>query len=101
MTHYHHRRPAALVWAAASVIALIAAAVAPIVTAQTSVPAAWNGVYSAQQAKRGEALYKQACGNCHGGTLTGGVRAPAVGGPAFVARWNGRQLPHLLDYMQA
>jgi mono/diheme cytochrome c family protein len=101
MTVHHPRRSAGLLLIAASAIALMAAALAPIVTAQTPLPSTWNGLFSAEQARRGEALYKQSCGNCHGGALTGGVRAPAVGGPAFVARWSTRQLPELLDYMQA
>jgi mono/diheme cytochrome c family protein len=99
--HHHRRGSAALVCAAAAGVLLIVGAVAPIVIAQSQIPSAWNGVYSAEQAKRGEALYRQACGNCHGATLAGGVRAPAVGGPAFVPRWSNRPLSELLDYMQA
>jgi hypothetical protein len=31
----------------------------------------WDGVYNEAQAKRGEAIYVDACSNCHGRTLEG------------------------------
>ena len=40
----------------------------------------WDGVYTAEQAKRGEALYGQHCAACHGGTLLGAEAAPALTG---------------------
>ncbi len=44
-------------------------------------------LFTASQAARGEAIYKQACASCHGATLTGG-RAPALAGPAFARSWS-------------
>src|SRR5260221_13361208 len=75
--------------------AFLMATLAPGLVAQQPATSSWNGAYSAEQAKRGEALYKQTCAICHGGELAGGVRAPAVGGPAFAARWSGRPLNEL------
>ena len=69
-------------------------------SAQQPTPSAWSGVYSAQQATRGEALYAQMCVICHGQDLTGTERAPEVAGPGLVARWGERPLRELLDYMQ-
>ncbi len=48
----------------------------------------WDGVYSLEQAKRGEALYAEHCAACHGPDLTGGEMAPALAGGEFAANWN-------------
>ena len=49
----------------------------------------WDGVYTADQAKRGQPLYNQNCSACHGDTLTGGEMAPPLVGGDFLANWNG------------
>src|SRR5262245_20645409 len=49
----------------------------------------WDGVYTEDQAKRGEALYGRECASCHGNELTGADEAPALSGPAFLANWDG------------
>jgi len=57
----------------------------------------WDGVYTEEQAKRGEAVYKKECGACHGEMLTGGESAPPLTGGAFQANWNGLTLGDLFD----
>jgi len=57
----------------------------------------WDGVYTEEQAKRGEAVYKKECGSCHGEMLTGGESAPPLTGGAFQANWNGLTLGDLFD----
>jgi S-disulfanyl-L-cysteine oxidoreductase SoxD len=49
----------------------------------------WDGIYTEEQAKRGEALYAQECASCHGGELTGGEMAPPLAGGEFLAGWDG------------
>jgi len=74
------------------------------VDARTSV---WDGVYTAAQAKRGEAAYTGPCSRCHGYKLDGApddpdmLPAPPVAGPKFLRRWNGRSLAALLEYLRA
>jgi S-disulfanyl-L-cysteine oxidoreductase SoxD len=46
-----------------------------------------EGVYTAEQAKRGEALYKDNCAACHGEDLTGSGPMPALAGNDFIANW--------------
>lgn len=59
------------------------------------------GVYSDAQATRGDAIYAENCAQCHTPTLESGDLAPALTGPAFVARWTaGRALSDLFDYMR-
>ena len=61
----------------------------------------WEGVYTAEQASRGQNVYTENCTACHDGDLTGGERAPALAGPAFSARWVDRPVAELLEYVHA
>jgi mono/diheme cytochrome c family protein len=45
-----------------------------------------DGVYTADQAKRGEMLYGDTCASCHDPKLIGGV-GPALAGKDFIAAW--------------
>jgi mono/diheme cytochrome c family protein len=56
----------------------------------------WDGVYTREQADRGEALYVNHCGGCHGPTLAG-ADAPALAGPEFSANWNTLTLVDLFE----
>ena len=53
-----------------------------------------EGVYSAEQSARGEALYQQYCAACHGSRLQGNPAAPLTG-EAFRGRWEDGK--HTLD----
>jgi quinoprotein glucose dehydrogenase len=57
----------------------------------------WDGVYTEEQAKRGESLYHKQCAACHGQMLTGGESAPPLTGGAFLSNWNGLTLADLFD----
>jgi mono/diheme cytochrome c family protein len=67
--------------------------------AQQSAPmrSVWDGVYTTEQAKRGEPLYAQHCSSCHGSTFEGGEMAPPLAGGAFNANWNGLSLGDLAE----
>jgi mono/diheme cytochrome c family protein len=49
----------------------------------------WDGVYTDEQAQRGQAVYSRECAACHGAALTGGEEAPPLTGGGFTANWNG------------
>ncbi len=70
-----------------------------VVSAQQAPPArsVWDGVYTAEQSKRGEPLYAQHCSSCHGTMLEGGEMAPPLAGGAFNANWNGLSLGDLSE----
>ena len=57
----------------------------------------WDGVYSAEQAKRGQVRYGELCGSCHGDTLGGGESAPPLAGGEFLANWNTLTVGELFD----
>jgi mono/diheme cytochrome c family protein len=72
-------------------------AVVLLAAVQDSQRTVWDGVYSDEQAKRGEAAFVQACSNCHGRTLEGADVTPALTGGAFTANWDGLTLGDLFD----
>jgi mono/diheme cytochrome c family protein len=53
-----------------------------------------EGIYTAEQSTRGEALYQQYCAACHGARLQGNPAAPLTG-DAFRGRWEDGK--HTLD----
>ena len=57
----------------------------------------WDGVYTAEQAKRGEPLYSQGCMRCHGQDLMGGEMAPALSDGQFKSNWDGVPVGELFE----
>src|SRR5439155_11406374 len=47
----------------------------------------WDGIYSEEQAARGQQVYARACAVCHLDTLRGDSVSPALVGPSFLARF--------------
>ena len=66
-----------------------------------------DGVFTAEQARRGQAAYTGPCDRCHGYKLDGAsddpdmLPAPPVAGPKFLRKWNGRTLASLFEYVRA
>lgn len=60
----------------------------------------WDGVYTTEQATRGEAVYQTECSSCHGGDLAGDGFAPALAGAEFANTWNGTSLGDLFERMR-
>ncbi len=67
-----------------------------LLCAQTS-RSVWDGVYTPEQAKRGETLYANQCASCHGATLNGGESAPPLTGGEFFSNWDGLTLGDLFE----
>lgn len=57
----------------------------------------WDGVFTEDQAKRGQPAYNENCSSCHGDTLSGGEMAPALAGGDFLSNWNGLTVGDLYD----
>ena len=62
---------------------------------ENSAPSVWNGVYSTEQAERGQKVYDATCARCHGADLTGGRARPLVG-ESFIRDWGGLTLDSVL-----
>lgn len=71
--------------------------VAAFALAQDTTRSVWDGVYTADQAKRGETAYATNCAACHGDQLTGGEMAPPLAGGEFLSNWNGLTMGDLFD----
>ena len=58
-----------------------------------------DGVYTAEQATRGQVIYDEQCAFCHGEDMSGG-QAPGLAGPDFVAFWDTAPLSELVNKIQ-
>jgi len=80
-----------------------AAAAAEGEAAGTSI---WDGVFTAEQARRGQLAYTGPCDRCHGYKLDGAsedpdmLPAPPVAGRKFLREWSGRSLAALVEYVR-
>jgi mono/diheme cytochrome c family protein len=72
------------------------AGVTAVVSAQGAKTVA-EGIFNADQAKRGQAKYTQACSACHQADLSGSDQAPALVGGDFLDRWDGQSVADLAD----
>jgi len=88
-----------LVWCGASALALwslvLIVWISPTVEAGQS-KTVNQGVYSTEQAQRGQTLYKDQCAPCHGTTLGGDI-APPLTGNDFVSVWDKQPLSALFN----
>jgi mono/diheme cytochrome c family protein len=81
-------------------LALTAAGLAlggSIVALQAQAPAksVWDGVFTADQAAQGKALFETNCAICHGAQLNGGEMSPPLSGGMFLANWQGTSVGDL------
>lgn len=93
--------------------ALLAIGLRSAVSSQQSVPALadcrlliadcsqsrtiWDKVYTADQAKRGQATYSAQCSACHGAMLEGIDAAPSLSGGWFMSHWDSVTLADMVD----
>ena len=56
----------------------------------------WDGVYTAEQAKRGQVAYTDMCAACHGADLEG-ADVPSLTGSGFVNTWNDLTVGQLFE----
>jgi len=58
-----------------------------------SSPSIWSGVFTAEQARRGNDAYQASCAACHGSDLHAtDPEAVDLTGPGIRAKWNGKTL---------
>jgi mono/diheme cytochrome c family protein len=83
--------------------ALVLALSLAVVAAAQEDPAAkrsiWDGVYSDDQARRGQTQYERNCESCHGPDLGGNQvnEVPALAWDGFLTQWNNRTVKDLFD----
>ncbi len=57
-----------------------------------------GGLYTAEQAERGQEAYEQHCSSCHGAELEGSGPFPPLTGDRFWRRWEGRTAWELYEF---
>ncbi|OFW12421.1 MAG: hypothetical protein A3F70_02500 [Acidobacteria bacterium RIFCSPLOWO2_12_FULL_67_14] len=72
-------------------------AIAGLQMAQAQAKSINEGVFTAEQATRGAALYKEQCAACHGEDMKGNDIMPGLAGDGFMMNWQGRALGELFD----
>ena len=77
--------------------ALVVAAAGQAGTEPTSTQSVRSGVYTKEQAARGEKLYTEMCSQCHGEDLAGREQALPLAGPEFGAVWDRQPISALLS----
>jgi mono/diheme cytochrome c family protein len=95
-----HERWIQIVGTAVVVLAMsVASAVTAAQQPAAAAPAAsvWAGVYTDDQAKRGEAVAGKLCSACHGPALEGGEAGPSLVGLEFLSNWNTLSMADLYD----
>lgn len=55
----------------------------------------WDGVYTKEQAARGQTAYRENCLQCHGETLGGGEGGNPLAGGEFLVKWYGKSVGDL------
>ncbi len=81
-----------------NVLRLSLAAALAYATLSTAVAQTFGeGVFTAEQATRGEQLYSQQCSVCHGDNLAGIEMAPPLAGPNFMGVWGAQPLLSLAN----
>ena len=74
---------------------------APTATAGASDQSVLAGVYTDDQAKRGEAVSNKLCASCHGPDLSGGEAGPPLVGVEFIGNWTNLTLADFYDRVHA
>jgi quinoprotein glucose dehydrogenase len=54
-----------------------------------------NGVYTAEQARQGKAIYQNRCAMCHGNALEGQGQNSPLAGTVFLNNWTGQTVADL------
>lgn len=60
----------------------------------------WDGIYTEEQAARGEPLYQEWCASCHAPDLSGGDLAPGLVGGEFTWNWSGLTVGQLFERLR-
>ena len=56
-----------------------------------------DGIYTAEQAARGQKIYTDSCASCHGDDLSGGGQTPPLAGKEFNMDWIDLAMSDLFD----
>ena len=87
-------------------IAALSAACSGVQTGAAEPRSIRDGVFTPEQAARGQLAYTGPCDRCHGYKLDGApddpdmLPPPPIAGAKFLRKWNGRTLASLYEYLR-
>lgn len=84
-----------------STFSLLLLSATPALSHAQEAPSIWDGIYSAEQASRGEAVYREACLSCHGQDLGGNSNSPGLVGMGFMFLWEGRSVGEFYEKIRS
>ena len=61
----------------------------------------WDGVYTEEQATRGQAQYQRSCASCHAADLRGSSTAPSLVEESFSFQWADATVGDLLERIRS
>ena len=70
------------------------------VSAQDTATSVWDGVYTEEQAQRGDLVYAKSCAECHGEALEGMDDSPPLAGSDFLWDWNELSVGDLFERLR-
>ena len=73
------------------------AVLAAVAISQDVTRAASDGVFTVEQANRGQTTFGANCAVCHGEALDGSESAPSLSGSDFTLAWKGHNVGELVD----
>jgi mono/diheme cytochrome c family protein len=76
------------------------AAVLTVTAGAQGTRSANDGVYTAEQATKGDTVYKDQCAACHGDNLEGSGPMPPLAGKDFLTNWQGKTVADLFEKTQ-
>lgn len=76
-------------------LSLVMSASVVALKAQGAGRTVWDGVFTADQATQGKALYDAKCAMCHGAEMGGAEMAPPLAGGVFMGNWSGQSVGDL------
>jgi quinoprotein glucose dehydrogenase len=79
---------------------LVLSSISVMMIAAAASHSVWDGVYSKEQAARGQTAYNAKCARCHGENLMGGEDSPALVDRDFLERWNGKSVGSLVEVIR-
>ncbi|MYF61370.1 MAG: cytochrome c, partial [Gammaproteobacteria bacterium] len=79
----------------------VAAAAGPCLAAGQQIEATGAPTYTHEQAVAGEAVYREACADCHLANLRGDFEAPELAGGSFRSYWGDVPIGELLENIRS
>ena len=95
-SYIYFRKTTMVIWAMViAVLIVLAGRPFAVISHAQGAATIWDGIYTDDQAKRGQTLYTDQCAACHGETPVGTAMAPGLTGDDFLADFGNNTMDQL------